>query len=266
MQYQPSISYPDNEKPKLDLLENLFRDWHQHFANTDSTTGKHLADDMVFDGFYPHYYSQRKRLLFVGWESVDIAGSHYIDILHRCYRETKRIGDRHLNQSAFHYRMFYAAYGILNGMPSWQEIPPADKIGDTFGEPDGLSFAFMNISKLSNQKGWPADHGAIDAACALSTQPRNFIQEEVAILEPQVVISMTKRRGDKIASLGQLTSIHVSDQAHSYWLVSGGHRSLLINTWHFSAHKPDIEGFYAPICDEIRRSEAAILEQAVPKP
>ena len=70
MEYLPkNISYPDNEKPNLALLENLFREWHQHFANNSSALEKHVADDMVFDGFYPHYFSQKKRVLFIGRES-----------------------------------------------------------------------------------------------------------------------------------------------------------------------------------------------------
>lgn len=153
--------------------------------------------------------------------------------------------------------MLRIAYGILKGMPAWEDIPRASTIGDTFGDSDGLSFAYMNISKLNNER-WQANHGVINAAYALSTKPRNFIQEEIAILEPHIVIAMNL--GDKISSLGELTPIHASDQAESYWLDNSTHHSLLINTWHFSAHKPHIEGFYVPICDAIRRSEATIVE------
>ena len=32
MQYLADLPYPDDEKPKLDALETLFREWHQHFA------------------------------------------------------------------------------------------------------------------------------------------------------------------------------------------------------------------------------------------
>ena len=256
MQFLPKISYPDSEKPKLALLENLFRDWHQHFASNGSALEKHVADDMVFDGFYPHYFSQKKRILFIGRESRGLSRCNNMDVLYPAYRVDKWIGPQHLNTNKFHSRMLYIAYGIMNGMPTWQDIPNASEIGDTFGAANGLSFAFMNISKLSNEsEGWQSDWGAINAAHGLSNQGRSFNQEEVAILQPDIVITMNL--GDKIASLGQLTKIDASDQPESYWLVSGGHRSLLINTWHFSArNKTDIDGFYAPVCDAIRRSEA----------
>lgn len=233
MDYLPkNLPYPDNEKPKLALLERLFFEWHQHFASVGEALEKHGADDMVFDGFYPHYFGQKRRVLFIGRESRGLSGCNYLEILYPAYRETKRIGPRqHLNRSKFHSRMIHIAYGIVNGLPMWQDIPYASKLGDTFGAVDGVSFAFMNISKLSNEgEHWSSDWSAINTAHGLSTQGRSFNQEEVAILEPHVVITMNL--GDKIASLGQLTPIHASDLARSFWLDSGPHRSLLIDTFH----------------------------------
>jgi hypothetical protein len=251
MQFKPE--YPPNEKPKLDLLENLFREWHQHFASHELG----LEKFMVCDGFYPHYFSQKKRILFIGWEAYELAGCNYIDVQYKVYRYDKHISNQPLNRIKFLARMIYIAFGILNGMPEWQKIDYADKLGDTLGKDDGLSFAFMNISKLSNESGGTAaDWGLINEAYRLSTEGRNFIQEEVAILEPHIIITM--RLGDKITSLGQLKKIHASEQANSYWLDNRGHRALLIDTaWHFSNRgKKAITDYYIPICDAIRRSEA----------
>jgi len=261
MNFLPKIDYPDNEKPKLASLENLFREWHQHFTSTGLALEKHRADDMVFDGFYPHYFSQKKRILFIGREARGISGDNYIDVLYPVYRGEKKQWS--LNASKFHSRMFYIAYGILNGMPEWKDIPYATKIGDTFGTASGLSFAFMNISKLSNDsERWQSDWGVINAAHSLSTQGRSYNLEEVAILEPDIVITMGLK--EKIVSLGKLTPIHASDLARFFWLDSGGHRSLLIDTkFHFSAFtKNDVSDFYTPICDGLRHSEMiAIVEQ-----
>ncbi len=77
MKYLPELSYPESERPKLELLAELFRDWHDHFAKAGSALSK-LADKMVFDGFYPFYFSQPKRVLFIGWEAREIAGYNYI--------------------------------------------------------------------------------------------------------------------------------------------------------------------------------------------
>src|SRR5208283_4130924 len=152
LHYRPNIPYPDSEKSKLAMLEKLFKDWHQHFANNGSTLKKHEADDMAFDGFCPSYFSQQKRILFIGREPRYISGKehNYIEVLYLRYRENKKVGTRPVNADKFHSRMIKIAYGILNGMPEWNKIDDADKLGDMLGTANRLSFACMNISKLSN--------------------------------------------------------------------------------------------------------------------
>ena len=256
MKYLPeSISYPDNEKPKLALLESLFRDWHQHFANNSAALVKHKPEEMVFDGFYPHYFQQKKKVLFIGWESVDISGCNYIDVLSYAYRVKQFIGPRTLNRDKVHSRILRIAHGILNGMPEWQEIPSASEIGGSVGAETGTSFAMMNISKLSNDSGGSkADWPVINVAHTLSTQGRNFTQEEIAILQPDIVITMNLE--EKLDSLGQLTKIHFYNEAESYWLDCCGRRCLLVNTWHFAARNKTAADYYEPICDALRRSES----------
>ncbi len=255
MQYLPGILYPDHERPQLTSLEALFREWHQHFSEAGTSLEKHKADDMVFDGFYPHYFSQNKRILFIGREARWISGKNYIDVIYPCYRTTKHIGTGHLNADRFHSRMIYIAYGVMKGMPAWQDIPPASESGDTFATSEGISFAFMNISKLSNDgDAWQSDWGVIDESHRLSTESRSFNMEEVAILEPDIVITMNL--GNKLSSLGTVTEISTTCRPYVYWLDSGNHRSLLIDTWHFAAWtKHNIQDYYVPICDAVRRNK-----------
>lgn len=130
-QFLPDLPYPDDEKPKLASLEALFREWHQHFAGNGSPVEQQHADEMVFNGFYPHYYSQKRRVPFVERETRQIAGFNYINLLFGAYRERKQIGDRSLDADRFHSRMLCIAYGILNGMPAWQDLPAATTIGDS---------------------------------------------------------------------------------------------------------------------------------------
>lgn len=271
MQYRPGIRYPENEEPKVLLLETLFRDWHQHFATPGSGLDKEVADSMVFDGFCPYYLTQKRQILFIGREARDIGDRNYIDMMYRTYRGTQMIGTKkHLDDSPFHRRMLQIAYGIVNGMVAWQDIPKASEIGRTLGDAHGLSFAFMNISKLPNESETSdkADWPAINAAYALSTRPRNFINEEIAILEPNIVITMNlvDHLEDELESLGKWTSEIYPRQAKgktkakAYWLEIAGRRSLVIDTWHFSAYagKNDEMDFYIPICEAIRCSEAKL--------
>jgi hypothetical protein len=266
MKCLPSAPYPENEKPKLALLEKLFVDWHQHFVNNGSTLKKHKADDMVFDGFCPGYFSQKKRILIIGKEPRWISGQNYIDILYPRYRENKKVGSTYVNNDRFHNRMIKIVYGILNEMPEWKDIDDADKLGDTLSTANGLSFACMNISKLSNDSDqWQTDRDVFNEAHRLSTNGRNFIEEEIAILEPQIIIAMTLK--EKLASLGTLSvwipeSAGVKSCVKSCWLESCGHRSLLIDSYHFSwPFGQDIAHYYNPICDAIRHSEAVAVAE-----
>ena len=224
MKFLPEIPYPDNEKLKLASLENLFRDWHQYFSSVGSELKDYHADDMVFEGPYPYYFRQPKRILFIGWESRQISGYNYIDLLSYNYRHRKWIGDQHLNANKFHSLMLYITYGVVNGFIDWKDIPDASVIGDTFGTADGVSFAFMNISKLSNEAdSRTANWDVINTAYQLSIRDRNFIKDQVAILEPDIVISMGL--GDKMDSLGERSLIYSSDDVDCYRLVSAGHPS-----------------------------------------
>lgn len=251
--FKPSIPYPVNEQPKIEALENLFQEWHCHFASHGAAELKAAANDMVWDGFYPHYFGQRRRLLFVGRESRDIGGDHNMNVLFKAYRESKRIGGRHIDSDKFHSRMIHISHGIINGMLPWQEIPCASEIVETFGEKGGLSFAFMNISKLTNDNCHFASKWAtINAAYNHSVRGRNFIREEILILEPEIIITMNL--GDKIHSLGDLAEVHESENAEVYEMKCGERKSLLINTWHFSWWgRNDVDGFYHPILEAIRR-------------
>jgi hypothetical protein len=267
MKYAPGLSYPPDEGPKIQLLEDLFCEWHEHFASNGSVLEPgHSAEDMAFDGFYPHYFSQKKRILFIGWEPLGVSGNNSIDVIHEAYHETKTISGRPLNNDNFHSRMLRIAYGIMNGMPKWEEIPSANEIGDTVGVEQGLSFASMNISKLSNDSGssnanWPA----IESAYELSIhgpKGRIFIRDEVAILKPEIIITMNliAHLEDGLNSLGSGEFLYQdpAKKATSYLQNIDAHRCLLIDTYHFSARGMDDElGFYSPICDAIRHAETS---------
>ena len=255
MKYLPDdLSYPKNEKQKLGALKKLFQEWHSQFERKGSPE----VQGMVFDGFYPYYLSQTKKILFIGWEALGMPCDNYINVICDCYNHNDPIGvgpnPKKLNAHLFHSRMLYLAYGILNKMPAWADIPFAEEIGKNVGKRGGVSFAFMNISKASNTSGdHTANRSVINEAYSLSTKPRNFIQEEIAILEPDIIIAMNL--GEKLASLGPLTAIHPRKYPNAFWLALENHRPLLIETPHFSARKGGEKFFYIPVCKAIQRSK-----------
>lgn len=250
MDYTARLSYPEIESNPLQRIGALMKTWHTHFNEGASKEIRAMIEDFVPDGFYPHYYAQKRKILFIGREARGIGGDNYLDILCHEYQTGKKIGNRHLNQSLFHRRILYTAFGLLNGHPPYDEVPYADKIGDTFATDRGISFAFMNISKISNERDdserahWPTLLKAVED----SSLPRNFICEEISVLTPDIIIAMNLQ-GECLNSLGERTKLDSNSGVEAYDLCSNGHPSLLLNAWHFSAtRKGDIKDYYDPIC------------------
>ena len=256
MSFIPSenLQYPETEKNKLKELEILFNEWYDIVKRSDSFRD-YSEKDLVFDGFYPYYFSQKIKILFIGRESIDLHGANYIEKLYSAYK-SHYIGDQHINANSFARRLMYVSYGILNNIPEWQNVPFADKIADNFATPSGISFAFMNVSKFSNiGEKWQADWELIEKSFKDSiSNSKNLIQSEIDILNPDVIITMNL--GDKINSFGNLSVIQKDDKnVHEYWVeTEGNKRYLLLNSFHFTAFKNDLSTFYNPICEATYRN------------
>lgn len=246
---EQGISYPDYEQEKLGQIKSLMSEWKSSLSAEEQRL-------FVPDGFYPHYFSKNPRILFVAKESTGMLGLAYIDTLFECYRNEKRIGEKNINQYRFHARMMYMAYGILNKESTFEEFqatPPASKIGDTFGTEDGVSFAFMNISKSSNENGTYANEKLIAASYA---HGKEFIKREIELFEPDVIISanVTKYITNLFGEPNKLEEIggngEVCDVCAQTIRVNGND-TLLLDCWHFSSikDKKDFEHFYHPVCE-----------------
>jgi hypothetical protein len=246
-----SLEFPENERNRREKLIELFTEWRAAMTEALPDDKKPLAEGFVWDGFYPYYFNQPLKILFVGKESLDLAGCDYLEEILNAYRETKKIGKQHLNVHRFHNRLLYVAYGLIHRNWRWQDIPYADRIGDDFATSKGISFAFMNVSKFSNEsENWQADIGLMQTSVASSSDSRSFVQEEIALLAPDLVISMNL--GPFLDALGSRDLEVFGKNVNRSLLTSAGHKSLLLNTWHFSYLKAkDIEDIYLPICDAV---------------
>lgn len=244
------ISYPNFEHERREQIRTLMEEWKSSLPEDQQKL-------FVSDGFYPYYFSKNPRILFVAKESTGMLGFAYTDTLFKCYRDEKLIGEKNINQYRFHARMMYMAYGILNKESTFEEFqstPPAVKIGDTFGTEDGVSFAFMNISKSSNETGTYADEKLIANSYA---RGKEFIKREIELLEPDVIISANVT--DKITNIfgepnvleriggGNGEECDVAAQT----IRVNGNDTLLLDCWHFSNinGKKDFEHFYHPVCE-----------------
>lgn len=152
-----------------------------------------------------------------------------------------------------HRRMFYITYGVNNGFPAYSDVPYATELAETFATRDGISFAFMNLSKISNEeKSWQTKWGRVDASLKVSEASVCLEEREVEILRPDVVISMNL--GERLKRLGKLTGIERTPEVRAYRLDAGQAKGiLLLDTWHFAApRKRDEEHYYNPIQKALR--------------
>ena len=246
---EQGISYPDFEQEKLRQIKSLMAEWKSSLSEEEQKL-------FVPDGFYPHYFSKNPRILFVAKESTGMLGLVYTDTLFDCYRNEKRIGEKNINQYRFHARMMYMAYGILNKESTFEEFqatPFASKIGDTFGTEDGVSFAFMNISKSSNENGTYANEKLIETSYA---HGKKFIKREIELLEPDVIISanVTDKITDIFGEPNVLERIGGNSEVCdvcAQTIKVNSKDTLLLDCWHFSGikGKKDFEHFYHLVCE-----------------
>lgn len=235
----------ENEKQKS--IDSLMLEWKNSFSEKS-------RELFVNDGFYPYYFAQKTKILFMGKESLEMAGGNYIDELSECYAKSKKVGGIPLNSYAFHRRILYLAYGILNKKSSLEDfnaMPTADKIGDGFATENGISFAFMNISKVSNETTICADMEIIKKR---AEDNKKFIRREIDILEPDIIIS--GNIGHILAPMFDNFEVveRLGEDVCVHKVKLNGREILYLDCWHFSYPKKfDFENFYSPVCSAVKK-------------
>lgn len=246
------LHYPKNETVIQNELNTVFTEWHS-YAQIKSLPNKRTPDDMVLDGFYPYYSKQNCKVLFVGRESLGLTGDNYIDLLHHMYTSEKAIGDKTLNQHRFHALMFYITYGLNNDCCDWKDIPMATEIADSFATEKGISFAFMNLSKFSNDSNdWRADWPLIDGFVeAFRDSPINYFAKQIDTLCPDIILTMNLE--SRLKALGEISVIEYGNTASYFTLRTSNKEYLLIDLFHFSASKSQENCYYEPILQGIKK-------------
>ncbi|MGB7392449.1 hypothetical protein [Marinomonas sp.] len=246
------LNFPIDERKQLKDLEALFMQWHSSAKNKTFIKGKN-SEDIVFDGFYPFFSKQKVKILFIGRESLGLTGTHYLDMLHWLYKSGESIGSKSLNQSQFHALKLKISYGLNNGFCPWEEIPTAELISQSFAEENGISFAFMNLSKLSNDsESWEADWDLIDSFTdEFQDEDINFFNKEIETINPDVIITMNLE--GRLAKLGELEVLEYGSNVSCFKLNCGSKKILLMDTYHFSALKKQQETFSTPIVENFKK-------------
>jgi hypothetical protein len=259
-----NLLFPPSEHYKQQQIAALMADWEKELSKAKvlyREDGKLYPGDSYFcsDGFFPYYYSQKIKILFLARETVGLSGMDYIETLFESYK-ANNIGGRTLDQHTFHHRMYYLAYGILRGgkIP-YGEVPYASELARDFGTKNGISFAFMELSKYSNDNADANAHRDLELMTAFlrdsHLEKRNFIQEELEILDPDIILSMNLWGAgleENLMSLA-LGNVNIRDdktylpQAVLREIKINGKKRPLIDLYHFSSRKNTEIDFYNPV-------------------
>lgn len=201
------------------------------------------------DGFFPGYFSQKTKVLFIGREPRWVSGQD------RITSDIEGFKTYNPNGSAYWRRLFYIYYGIKNdGKIPFSQIPyPKEMTAH-----NDFSFSVMNVSKYSNdtENGATADFTLINRFLTDSRlEERNFIREEIELLEPDVIVAANLWGGkideEKLALVfpNEDFSNKKTDNTINCWDFNlNGKTVKIIDSWHFSNWKKiDQEDFYDPI-------------------
>ena len=226
------MNYPTDEIDLKKKVDELNSRWE-----------KDCSDGFVSYGFYPYYTKQKYRILFIGRESRGLSGCDYIKALY----ENDYVKGSGVTNGHFHQRIFYLAYGILNDFPEYVDIPHSSEIASTDFVKGKLSFAFMNISSISNETGsWTTQWGTYAKS---EEEGLDYRREMIQILSPDIIISANCRWSvtklvDRYVLLED-SGLITADQL--FFLKKN---CLSFDTYHWQATRATIDGSVVGLRDE----------------
>ena len=256
------IARSEREIKKSVELQSLFDDWKAQVSTRppivfqDDGKASPPQDYFAADGFFPGYFEQKTKVLFVGRESrwLSLLGSDSIAANINFFKT------QNVNSNAFWRNCLYMLYGIQHeGKIPYSEVPYADEIAKKMVATNEFGFALMNISKYTNN----SDEGGTRNIELMNRfledselEKRNFFQEELELLEPDIIITANLWDcGIREEFIEQCFPTEKFKKWETYGqnianygdFELNGKTARLINTYHFSARKSTEEYFYTPV-------------------
>ena len=251
------------EQDKREEIEKLMEDWKAVIKTKapmvfpDDKKKYPTIDYFNSDGFFPGYFSSdSKRILFIGRESRYCSGKD------RILSDLEWFKNGSVNTSAYWRRILYITYGIqMQGKVEFDDVPYAKDILNEMIKRNKYGFAIMNISKYSNDEeyGRTANYEQINRFLIdTELSKRNFIREEIEILDPEIIITANLWNG-KIDET-ELEKIFPTADCSNYdfykdkknianmWDFDLNEKKVkLIDLYHFSCIGSDRNYFYDPV-------------------
>ena len=249
------VEMPKEESEMVKRLEVLSQEWVKYIQKSTNLCGNIELFNM--DGFYPFYAKQKPRILFVGREACWMQGKNYITTVCPCIKDDNFNGWT-VNQYPFHRRQFYIAYGIIRffsegEFPDWDNVPWASEMaknifgrinGELTGTLDSISWAFINLSKFSNETGaYQTDYTNRYWPFVNDEQNCAYLKEQINILRPQLIV------GANVEELVEILGYCKCDNsvANCFYYAPENKLPPFLNCFHFAAFKSDRDGFYVPV-------------------
>lgn len=224
------LEYPENEKLLIIELQKLFDEAYEYGKHISFKKPGYTYNDLTTDGFFPYYLSQNIKVLFIGLEHYGfLEKQNYIDSMYQAYKNGS------VNNNQFNYLMYYISYAFNNSFPDWHSIPVINN--KTFATEEGVSFAFMNISKFTNDTdSSKADKELINEfAIVYSNDNIRLLQRQIEILNPDIIITMNINEYTDIKYLGVCDFRCCDDGKVSIYDYKLLNRNIpLFDTYHFS--------------------------------
>lgn len=258
---EKNVSNEETEIKKNGELFSLFDKWKAQIATKPAIVfqddgTKHPAESyFVYDGFFPGYFEQKIKVVFIGRETRWIRGKDFRDTSIEFFK-TKNV-----NESVFWRNVLCMFYGIQHeGKIPYSKVPYADEIAKNMLKTNNFGFAVMQLSKYSND----SDEGGRRNIEMMNRfledselEKHNFFQEELKLLSPDIIITANLWDcGIKDEFLAQCFPGAFSEELSplpktvNYWKYDlEGKKVDVINTYHFSARKSTEDCFYEPIVD-----------------
>lgn len=258
------FKYNAEEKLKNNQLDALMNEWVAELSknpepiNNGDKSKTTASACFAKDGFFPGYFKQTRKVLFISRETRKIGGYDFRDTTKEFFEEDFN------NSNNFWRHILYIAYGIkTEGKYTFEELQTAVDIKNEMFDSNDFGFATINISKYSNddQNNWQTNIGLANRFLKDSNlEKTNFFQRELDILNPDIIITANlwesglfegeyldlclpkanfskgkniKYNGESVAEYGKY---NLNGRTIDY-----------IDLYHFSAKKSDKYCYYNPV-------------------
>lgn len=232
-------------------VDELMKEWATYFHSQ----AQWKEAIFVEDGPFPYYWNQKTKILFIGRELYGKRNEG--DPLTISYWDERESMEK---LGVFQSRLLYLAYGILHGecdKDDWEKMDTAKKLNSVFAtdKDEAFSYAFMNASKILNEKSTNVDDGPF-GNFTVDKVNRAFFVREIELLDPDIIVSGNLNDlkfwefEEFKARLEQYNVWNCHKDDCFVWKYNIGNKKiLLLDAHHFSARgKKTCEHFYEPIC------------------